>query len=297
MTTLARRMFLAQSAAAACWPAVPRLALAANSAKGRRVDFAFGLVTYQWAKDWDLATLIANCERARVFGVELRTTHAHGVEPSLGAAERRSVRDRFADSPVTLVGLGSNERFDDPDPAKLRQAIETTKRFVRLSHDVGGTGVKVKPNSFHEGVPHEKTIAQIARALNQLGAFGAGYGQQIRLEVHGQCAPLPIIRKILDAADHPNVAICWNCNQQDLQGAGLEANFRLVCDRFGQTCHVHDLTRTDTYPYDRLFRLLIGIGYRGWVMLEEAKLPADPVAALGRQRERFAELAKQAATP
>ena len=39
----------------------------------------FGLVTYQWGKDWDLPTLIANCEKTKVLGVELRPEHAHGV--------------------------------------------------------------------------------------------------------------------------------------------------------------------------------------------------------------------------
>ena len=69
---------------------------------------AFGLVTYMWAAQWDLPTLIANCQKCNVLGVELRTTHKHGVEPSLTEKQRADVRKRFADSEVTLVGLGSN---------------------------------------------------------------------------------------------------------------------------------------------------------------------------------------------
>lgn len=51
-----------------------------------------GLVTYQWGKDWDLPTLLANCEEAGLLGVELRTEHAHGVETSLSAQERKEVK-------------------------------------------------------------------------------------------------------------------------------------------------------------------------------------------------------------
>ena len=47
-----------------------------------------GIVTYSIGKDWDLDTLIANCEETGFDGVELRTTHAHGVEVELSAAER-----------------------------------------------------------------------------------------------------------------------------------------------------------------------------------------------------------------
>ncbi len=191
----------------------------------------FGLVTYLWGADWDLPTLISHCEQTGLHGVELRTTHGHGVEPSLTAQQRKEVKQRFAESNVTNVGIGSNERYDSPDPAVLAKAIEATKAFIRLSQDVGGSGVKVKPDSFHKDVPHEKTIAQIGRSLNLLGKYGTEFNQQIRLEVHGQCAELPTIRKILDVADHPNVAVCWNSNPQDLEGAGLEKNFRLVARR------------------------------------------------------------------
>ena len=62
----------------------------------------------------------------------------------------------------------------------------------------------------------KKTIEQIGKSLNELGAFGADHAQQIRLEVHGQCQRLPIIKQIMDIADHPNVAVCWNSNPEDL---------------------------------------------------------------------------------
>jgi sugar phosphate isomerase/epimerase len=245
---------------------------------------ALGLVTYLWGKDWDLPTLIANCEKSGVLGVELRTTHAHGVEPSLNLKERQEVKKRFADSPATFVGPGSNERFDHADPSGLEKAIEATKAFIKLSHDCGGSGVKVKPNSFHPNVPREKTIEQIGKSLNVVGAFGADYGQQIRLEVHGQCSPLPIMKQIMDVADHPNVGVCWNSNNQDLEGEGLEHNFNLVKDRFGATAHVRELNVGD-YPYQQFINLLVKMGYSGWILLECRTNPPDRIEAMIEQRE------------
>ena len=255
----------------------------------KKRQMQFGLVTYMWGADWDLPTLIANCEKTNVLGVELRTTHAHGVEPSLSPEQRKEVKKRFADSRVTNVGIGSNERYDNPDPSVVKKAIEDTKAFIRLSQDVGGSGVKVKPDRFYPQVPREQTIEQIGKSLNVLGKFGADYNQQIRLEVHGQCAELPTIRKILDIADHPNVAICWNSNPQDLTGDGLEKNFQLVADRFGETCHVHEFD-DKSYPYEKLFELLAGIDYKGWVLLEAGKPPEDRISALKSQRRLFDEL-------
>ena len=83
-----RRTFLA-----ACAALVPMNALAKRVSK---LKFAF--TTYEWGKDWDLPTLIANCAKAKAFGVEVRTDehHKHGVELSLNAAQRREVKQRFA---------------------------------------------------------------------------------------------------------------------------------------------------------------------------------------------------------
>jgi sugar phosphate isomerase/epimerase len=252
-----------------------------------------GLVTYLWGQDWDLPTLLSNCEKAKIFAVELRTQHKHGVEPTLSESARKEVRKRFAHSPVVFVGPGTNQAFDSPDPDKLAQSIEAAKAFVKLSHDCGGSGVKVKPNDFHPGVPHEKTIAQIARSLSALGRFAADYGQQIRLEVHGSCAELPTIKQIMDAVSEKNVGVCWNCNEQDLEGNGLEYNFNLVKDRFGDTAHVRELNEGN-YPYQELMNLFVKMDYAGWILLECRTKPKDRVAAMIQQREIWQDMIAKA---
>jgi sugar phosphate isomerase/epimerase len=250
----------------------------------------FGLVTYLWGKDMDLATLMATCEASGVLGVECRTQHAHGVEPSLSKSARREVRQRFADSPVTLVGYGSNAQFHESDPARVKQNIELTKQYVQLMHDCGGGGVKVKPNGFAKDVPRETTIEQIGKALNEVAAYGAEYGQKIRVEVHGRgTSELPVMKAIFDVADHPNVGVCWNSNNVDLEGRGLEYNFNLVKDRLADTVHVRELNQGD-YPYRDLMRLFSGIDYQGWILLEARTNPADKTAALAEQRRVFEEL-------
>ena len=253
-----------------------------------------GLVTYLWGKDWDLPTLIANCERSNMQGVELRTEHAHGVEITLSKSERSEVKKRFEDSAVEVVGYGSNYQYDNPDPEVLKKSIEDTKKYIILCSDIGASGIKVKPNQFHEGVPEEKTLEQIGRSLNELGKFGADYGQEIRLEVHGPgTSELPNIKKIMDVADHANVGVCWNCNDVDLQGEGFEHNFNLVKDRFGSTVHVRELN-VGNYPYQELVKLLVDMDYEGWILLECRTNPDDKVAAMIEQDKVFKEMIKKA---
>lgn len=250
----------------------------------------FGLVTYLWGRDWDLPTLIANCEQTNVLGVELRTQHAHGVEPSLSAAEREEVKKRFADSTVMCVGYGSNQEYHSPDPQELQRQIEGTYELIKLCHDIGATGVKVKPNTLPEGVPPEQTIEQIGHSLNDVGKFAQDYGQEIRVEVHGRLTQLPEnMKAIFEHVTEPNVSICWNCNNQDLVDPGLEHNFNMLKKWFGSTVHVRELNVGD-YPYQQLMDLFVGMDYTGWILLEARTDPEDRVAALQEQRELFEEM-------
>src|SRR6266542_4898308 len=86
--------------------------------------FKLGLVTYELAKDWDVETIIKNCEATGFEGVELRTTHKHGVEPSISKDRRAEVRKRFEGSRVRLVSLGSTCEYESADPAEVERNIE-----------------------------------------------------------------------------------------------------------------------------------------------------------------------------
>ncbi|MFK5922210.1 MAG: TIM barrel protein [Verrucomicrobiota bacterium] len=279
-----RRSFIKSSALTALGLSAIAPALHA-AAKGQT---KVGLVTYQWGKDWDLPTLIKNCETAGLLGVEPRTTHSHAIEIPLNKTQRAEVKKRFADSPVTCVGLGSDERFDNPDPATLEKAVAQTKAFLDLSRDIGASGVKVKPNSFHKDVDKEKTLEQIGKTFREVAQYGADIGQEVRMEVHGQCAAPAIMAQIVQIADHPNAKICWNCNPQDMEGDGFDHNLKLLRKAFGATCHIHELDGTyKEYPYDKLFKNFASTGYNGWCLFETSTKPADRIKAMTKNRQLF----------
>ena len=247
----------------------------------------FGLVTYQWGKDWNLPTLISNCEKTGFEAVELRTQHAHGVEGNLSSAQRREVKKRFADSPVTCVGYGSNFEYHNPDPAVLRHNIDQTKLYIKLCKDIGATGIKVKPNNLPPELSRERTIEQIAASLNEVGKFADDYGQLVRVEVHGpRTQELSNMKAIFDQVSEKNVKICWNSNLTDLKPPGLEGNFNMVKQWIGDTVHVRELNLND-YPYQQLFNLFAGIGYNGWILLEASSAPIDKIAAMKEQLAVF----------
>lgn len=280
-----RRIFLQRSLVAGIGLSLVDPFSAFSMAK--KSEMKLGLVTYLWAKDWDLPTLIANCEKTGYLGVELRCDHKHGVESKLSASERAEVKKRFADSSVDCLGYGANFEYHSPDQAILRKNIDQTKEYIKLCKDIGATGIKVKPNGIPDDVPKEKTISQIAASLNEVGKFAQDYGQIVRVEVHGNISQeIPNMRAIFEQVTENNVKMCWNCNDQDLLPPGLEPNFNSVKKWFGDTVHVREFN-VGEYPYQQLMNLFTGINYDGWILLEARTEPADKIVAMKEQLSLF----------
>src|SRR4029079_17676607 len=141
--TPTRRQFLAATAAGTAASLTVPAAAAPNPA-AHLPPFKLGMVTYNVAAQWDLPSILKVCKPVGIAAVECRTTHKHGVEPTLSAEQRETVKKQFADSGVAFWGCGSVCEFQSPDPAVVKRNIETCREFVRLVHDIGGTMVKVR---------------------------------------------------------------------------------------------------------------------------------------------------------
>ena len=223
-----------------------------------------GMVTYNMGKDMDLPTLIDFCKKTGLEGVELRTTHKHGVELELTPPQRAEVKKRFADSPVKLAGLGSAYEFHSTDPAEVKRNIDGAIQYAQLAADVGTDGIKVRPNGLPQDVPVEKTLEQIGKSLRQVGTFAEGIGIKVRVEVHGKGTSDPKnMRTILDHANHPNVVACWNSNPGDMdENKSIAANFELLKKDIGH-CHINEIG-VPQYPWQDLFNRLKAMNYGGW---------------------------------
>jgi sugar phosphate isomerase/epimerase len=233
--------------------------------------FRLGIVTYNIAAQWDLATILRVCRNVGLAAVELRTTHAHGVEPDLPAAKRTEVRKQFADSGVVFWGCGTVCEFHSPDASTVRKNIETCKRFVDLVADLGGKGVKVRPNALPKELPVEQTLEQIGKALRECGKAAADRGIEIWVEVHGPgTAHPPHMRTIMEHCNLPNVGITWNSNNTDLKNGSVREYFELLRPWL-KSCHINELY--SSYPWRELFTLLRQCGYDRYTLAEIAGMP------------------------
>ncbi len=283
MSEWTRRGFLAGTGALALGSSAsaqdaPRPATAA----GPQPRFRLGTVTYNIAATWDLPTLLRVCRSVGLAAVELRTTHRHGVEPTLGSDARREVRQRFADAGVEIWGAGTVCEFHSPDMAVVRRNIDTCRDFISLVRDLGGKGVKVRPNALPNGVPVERTLEQIGRALTECGRMADDAGVEIWVEVHGPGTSEPRhVRTIMEHANHPRVGITWNSNPTDVVNGSIADSFAML-RRWIKSCHINELH--SGYPYRELFRLLREANYDRVTL---AEIQGMPEVAQGERLMRY----------
>ena len=235
-----------------------------------------GFVTYQIGKDWDVPTLIQMCQNTGFQGVELRTTHAHGVEVDLSADQRKEVRKQFDDAGVEIAGLGSTFEFHAVEEDVVRQNIDGTIACAKLAADLGCSGVKVRPNGVQtdNGIAEEKTFEQIGLSLRECGEAAGEVGVEIRLEVHGRPTNDPVrVRKIMDYADHGNVHVCLNSGQSEVENGSVKQAYDLLKDKIGLV-HINELWKPE-FPWQELFGLLKADGYSGYTLAEIPACSSD----------------------
>ncbi len=240
-----------------------------------------GLVTYNLAKSWDVETIIKNCSETNIEGVELRSTHAHKVEDDLSKAQRAEVKKMFDDSPVDLYGLGTAFDYHHAEQSKVKENIEGTKRYLQLAADVGAEGIKVRPNGHPEGVPLDKTLAQISESLLICAKTAQDLNVKLFVECHGRVThKLENMWSIMQGAEHPFVGVTWNCNSDDPDEKGsVRYGFELLKDRIF-CCHIQEIYDKKRYPWREIFNLLKSINYQGYTSIEVGWESPDPIRIL-----------------
>ena len=282
MNDLTRRGFLGAGSMAAGGLLVNRASAGQPAANNAGPRFRLGIVTYNIAAAWDVPTILRICRAVGLSPVELRTTHKHGVEPSLSPAARKEVRQRFADAGIEIWGCGTVCEFHSTDRAVVQRNIETCRQFCQLVADIGGKGVKVRPNDLPQGVPAERTLDQIGRSLVPCGQAAADAGVEIWVEVHGRgTAHPPHMRTIMQACDHRSVGVTWNSNSTDVVRGSVAQYFQLLRP-WVKSCHINELH--SGYPYRELFRLLRESGYDRVTL---AEIPGTADVASGERLLRY----------
>jgi sugar phosphate isomerase/epimerase len=227
------------------------------------------LDTWSIGTDLTLRDLVTLLPANGFDGVEFRceARQKHGVEPEIAPAERRRIVALLDGAGLEVACLSTGQRFDSPDPKERQAVIERVKQFVDLAADLGCRSLRTFGNDFPPGVPRPDVVRYVGESLRACGEYAADKGVDVLLEMHGQFYYWEYCLGAVQVADHPNVAINYNCDPRDLVDGSVAYTWSKVVDHVRHV-HLHEL-ESPAFPYKELFGLLKGMGYDRYCSLEE----------------------------
>jgi len=234
------------------------------------------LDTYSICQNMPWAHLLDTLAASRFAAVEFRCEagQVHGVELDTSPARRRELRHLLHEAGLGVSVLSTSQRFESPDPAVRAAAVARSKRYIELADDLGAKGIRVFGNDFPEGVSREDVVRYVGESLREIGEFAEGTDVLALLEMHGQFYYWEYALGAVEIADHPHVAINYNCDARDLVDGSVAFVLSKVGDRVRHV-HLHDLA-DESFPYLELLQYLKNRGYEGYLSLELGYDGGDP---------------------
>jgi sugar phosphate isomerase/epimerase len=114
------------------------------------------------------------------------------------------------DKGLAFVNLGASTALHFPEGAERQKNIDEGKRFIDLAHQLKCPYIRVFPNNLPKDQDRAATISLIAKGLHELGDYSKGSDVKVLMETHGEVVEAGLIKKIMQAADHPRVGLVWD---------------------------------------------------------------------------------------
>jgi len=227
------------------------------------------LDTYSIGADLTLRDLVELLPANGIRGVEFRceANQKHGIEIEAPPEERRRARTLLNEAGIEVSCLSTSQRFESPDPSERSKVVERVKRFIDLAADLGCEGIRTFGNNFPPDVAKPEVVKYVGESLRACGEYAEDKGVDVYLEMHGEFYYWEYALAAVKIAEHPNVAINYNCDPRDVVNGSVAFTFSQVKD-YVRHVHMHEL-ESPAFPYKELFGLLKKIEYGNYLSLEE----------------------------
>lgn len=272
-----RRQFLAQSAAALAWAALPA-AVRAQTARG---TLSLGYSLYGM-KMVPLAESLRQCARIGYRNLELCLFPGYPAEPAaLSKAARRELRAQAQDLNLNLSSLMLSVRMGG-DEAAHRQNLAAVQAAVELSHDLSPDRPIPIEAQFGDGKPAqwEATKERSAERLREWAQLLERTGGAVMIGSHAG-ARINTPEKLLwlyHQAPSPAISLYYNHIHYLLEGYSIAKSWALL-GKHSRFIHLQDATGDGQHKnyllpllggptdFPAYFRLISENGYTGPVVV------------------------------
>jgi hypothetical protein len=124
--------------------------------------------------------------------------------------------------------------------SKRQEQLDEAKRFIDLAKQLKSPLVRVFPDKWVEGEPHETTVDRIVKGLHELGAYAKGSGVAIIVETHGDFPHSAILLELMKKANMPNVGLLWDTHHTYVAGKEAPAETFKMLGSYVRHVHLKD---------------------------------------------------------
>jgi sugar phosphate isomerase/epimerase len=248
---------------------------------------------------WTFQEVVDAAVRHGYHGIEFRcdATHAHGVEVSSDAQQRREIRDALEDAGVAPCCLATSLRF------ALESALEEAPARIDLAAEIGCPALRVFCGPPPEGLYAHDLHHRVAKHLREVAPRAQQAGVELWLETHDTFCRAADAAEAVRLADHPSIGINYDNMHPFRKGESVAATFAELSGLIRHT-HFHDAINhpeqvvikplgEGQLPMDEMFEGLVTSGFAGYLSGEwfGTMYGEDPDASLERFKRDMETLA------
>lgn len=235
-----------------------------------------------------------------------------GFTPWQDPDRLEQIRRRVEDQGRSIPMMCFSPDYTQPDREARRREVDTQMRAIEATARLGGRYCRVLSGQRRPGVSREDGIRWVRESIEESLPFAEEQGVVLILENHYKdgfwkypefAQKQDVFLELLDGIpEHPNFGVNYDPSNAIVAGddpiALLEAvKDRVVSmhasDRFLKGGTLEDLRRLEAHPetgyapmlhhgiigqglndYDRIFSILKGAGFSGWISIEDGQDPS-----------------------
>ena len=212
--------------------------------------------------------------------------------PEFAADRLAATRRRLDAAKLAPTMILTSARLIVP-AAEVEANLRLAETHIEIAAGLGAPAIRVFGGQFPIGLSHAAAVHRAAERLRRLGDFAAPRDVLVLLETHDDFTDPVLVRRVLEAADHPAIGAVWDSHHTFRIA---EFSMRAAWEAIGPWVRSIDVKDSITdfaaplgyryvslgegdIPVAEIIRTLKAGGYAGWLAFEWEKIWHPELAA------------------
>lgn len=161
---------------------------------------------------WDLDTILSKAKAYGFEGVDFRGLGAEMTVPKAPefSSSLEDTLAKIGESGLSIAGLSSSVQAVPKDKQSFQSSLEELKLYLELAEKMAVPFVRIFGGPGPDGKSLEDRIKMGAQILAAMGDLAGEKSVQLVIETHDAWSSSQDVRRLVKAADHPCVGVCWD---------------------------------------------------------------------------------------